>query len=181
MTDSGIETRLIGALPRLGESLSVESPQEQSHQEQEGFIDRAGNREQPENSKPSERTRDSTVAGEQPNSPDCTSRGSQNERLRRQGNLLLARDVSTEALKLSQLQTAAKRSTLRPCFGVSEAPSLTVTFAPASVGAYPTTGAAARKEANMAVSATPATLELLRNRELIWTLTDLESNVIHKT
>ena len=108
--DSGIETRLIGALPRLGESLSVESPQEQSHQEQEGFIDRAGNREQPENSKPSERTRDSTVAGEQPNSPDCTSRGSQNERLRRQGNLLLARDVSTEAPKLSQLQTAAARS-----------------------------------------------------------------------
>ena len=67
-------------MPRLGESLSVESPQEQSHQEQEGFIDRAGNREQPENGKPSERTRDSTVAGEQPNSSDCTSRSSQNEK-----------------------------------------------------------------------------------------------------
>jgi hypothetical protein len=71
------ETRLIGEPPSISEGLSVKDPKKGSDEEQDSFVRWAGDRKQPDNCEPAERTRDVTVPSQQADSSDGASHSSQ--------------------------------------------------------------------------------------------------------
>jgi hypothetical protein len=57
-------------LPRLRDSVSVKEPQKCGDEEQERLVNGPGEGQEADYGKPAQRARDSTVAGEDPDSPD---------------------------------------------------------------------------------------------------------------
>jgi len=64
------ETRDFGALPRFGQSFSIQDPKKEAHKKEHGLIERAWDRQQSESSCPSKGFRDAPVAGHEPDSAD---------------------------------------------------------------------------------------------------------------
>jgi hypothetical protein len=64
-------------LPRLGDSLSVKQPQKRGDEEENRLVNGSGEGQEANYGKPAQRARDLTVAGEDPDSPDYTSRVTQ--------------------------------------------------------------------------------------------------------
>jgi hypothetical protein len=64
------ETRDFGALPRFGQSFSIQGPEKQAHEKEHGLIERAWYRQQSQSSRPAKWFRDAAVAGQEPDSPD---------------------------------------------------------------------------------------------------------------
>ena len=59
-----VNPRSLSELPRFDQRLSVEGPQKRGDEDQDGLVNRAGDGNQADHGEPSERARDSTVAGE---------------------------------------------------------------------------------------------------------------------